>query len=490
MTTRHRFLMLGAGCALALAGPLTAATPPTPTTAKVLQPKTALTRTTAIKAVAARPALRANVAGKMLRGTELLAKLNQQVTVEGFFYDGSSPMLLDDINRVQVDMMLPPDSYVPLVGPKLQGVKSGDRIALTATLRKAGASAPAWLKREPAFLEITPQVKPIVKLRASAVLKLSPVTNLVRVEPRFRIPEIVVGTVPVAKKYAVLLIGGGDPYNNHMRYWNDLKTQYQILRDKGWPAANITVIYADGVAKDGSTPVNYSATKANVSTVFSALAAKTTSLDTVYIMVNDHGGGFLDAAISGYGPGIYGGVLDTNGDEHESISEATFNKDLNGDGDKVDVVKIDEIINLWYDKITDDEFAVQVNKVHNYALMVIQMKQCFSGGFVDDLAGPRRVVMASTKPTEFSWSHSSGQFGEWTYWYFAGITGQKPDGSGAVNANANGDGLISFAELFNFCKSRDSKPEHPTYDDNGVFPGTFGPLPAGGDGALGSTKGF
>ena len=48
------------------------------------------------------------------RGIQSPQKLNQLVTVRGFYYEGSIPMVVDDIERVQCDMMMPAETYVPL----------------------------------------------------------------------------------------------------------------------------------------------------------------------------------------------------------------------------------------------------------------------------------------------------------------------------------------------------------------------------------------
>jgi hypothetical protein len=119
--------------------------------------------------------------------------------------------------------------------------------------------------------------------------------------------------MPRQVKYAVLIAGGANPGNNHVRYWNDLSTMYGILRANGYKAADIYVLYADGTARDASMPVNYSATRANITTVFNLLAPKMSSFDKLYIMLNDHGGGLLTETINGYSPGVYGGVDDSKG---------------------------------------------------------------------------------------------------------------------------------------------------------------------------------
>ncbi len=413
-----------------------------------------------------------------VKGVQRLQLLNKSVVLEGFFYDGSVPMLIDNFQRVHLDMELPPESFILLSGPRPTGVKSGDLIKIQGTLKQPGGQDPAWMQDQLIILEPSTTAQPTMLRRATAVVQLRPL---------YRLKLEYIGPLLMVKKYAVLIIGGGSAGSNHYRYWRDLKTMYNILLARGYQAGNIYVIYASGTGRDADVPVNYSASKANIATVFNTLAGKMTSLDTLYVMINDHGGGFLAQSIGGYSPGVYGGQIDTNGDEGaENVSEAAYNRDFNGDGDRTDFLAFDETISLWGERITDDEFAVEVNKITNYSKMIFQMKQCFSGGFLKDLTGSNRIVMASCTQVQASWADTiSQQYGEFTYHFFAALTGQKPDGSGAVNADANGNGKISMVEAYNYARSHDGRPETPGYEDNGVIPHHTGNMPSGGDGTLG-----
>jgi len=418
------------------------------------------------------------------KGVQRLQLLNKSVIMEGYYYDGSVPMLIDDFQKALCDMELPSESYILLSGPRLNGVKSGDKIKVQGILKQPSGENPAWMQGELVIMETSTTAQPTILQRATA-LRLVPYRPLFRVKPGTLLRPVVMG-----KKYAVLIAGGGSPPNNHFRYWRDLKTMYNILLTHGYQAGNIYVIYASGTGRDADMPVNYSASKANIATVFDQLAGKMKSWDTLYVMINDHGGGFLAQSIAGYPPGIYGAQIDTNGDEGaENISEAAYNKDFNGDGDKNDILAFDETFSLWGDRMSDDEFAVEVDKIANYSKMIFQMKQCFSGGFVRDLLGPNRIQMASCSPVQVSWSDTiSQQYGEFTYHYFAALTGQKPDGSGTINADANGNGKISMVEAYNYAQSHDGRPETPCYDDNGAMPIHSGNMPRGGDGPLGSAS--
>ncbi|MGQ9510169.1 MAG: hypothetical protein ACUVTN_12385, partial [Thermodesulfobacteriota bacterium] len=183
-----------------------------------------------------------------VRGPQMMTFFNKQITIEGFYYDGSIPMVIDDIKRVYVDTPLPPDSYVPIVGPKPAGLKSGDKISLTGMLLKPTPQDHPSVQREPVILRIE-------RLEQLKILKPSSISF--RPFPEFRPYQ---PPVDLPDRYAVLIAGGWNPANNHIRYWNDLKTMYNILRSNGYAAQRIYVIYADGVPRDSSMPVHYSAT--------------------------------------------------------------------------------------------------------------------------------------------------------------------------------------------------------------------------------------
>lgn len=402
-----------------------------------------------------------------LRGPLLAQKLNQQHTFEGFYYDGSIPMIVDDIARVRANVILPEHAYVPITGAVPAGVKSGDHVRLTATLEKPVATH-LHLQRESAVARLaSPAAMQVVKASVSAL------GGIVKLNPG------VIGRID-ATKYAVLLAGGANAANNHMRYWNDLVRTYNLLRNKGYAAANIKVVYADGVAKSNDMPVDYSASFANLQTVFTGLGQKMTSFDSLYVMVTDHGGGFLAQASGGYGPGIYGGALDTDHDEDGPVQEATYNQDLNGNGTKTDTVTFDETINLWGATMTDDAFKGLVNSIPNYGKMMIQFNECFSGGFLRDLAGPRRVLMSAASKTQFSWSEPNGTYEELLKHYLTALEG------GDATADTNHDGKVSLLEAYEYARTKDVQPETPFYDDDGIYPPHSGAMPGGGEGAIGA----
>ena len=410
------------------------------------------------------------------RGPLGTAQLGQLVTVQGFYYDGSVPMIVDDIDRTRCDMMMPAPSYVPLAA-RVENLRNGDEVSIKGRL-VAPATAGVRFVDEPSVLSLEGDAKAdvqVVRPRGREMMKVTPNT--------FRIPNNI---FVKPTKYAVLIIGGGNEANNHIRYWNDLKTMYAILRGRGYSKSNITVIYANGTARDNSVPVDFSASKANINTVFKNLGDKMGVADDLYIMINDHGGGFLSKQVGSYSPGTYGAILDTGNSIGTAWSEKTYNLDLNYDGDKNDMVHFHNTVCLWGELMTDTEFAAALDQVKNYNTEMIQMKQCFSGGFTRALSAPKRVVMSSAAPDEVSWSNASATYGEFTYHYFTALTGKIPDGDTTANADANGDGKISMLEAWNYARTKDSQPETGWYADTATTPAT-GDMPGGGQGVLGAT---
>ena len=138
---RHLSLL----CALSTVGLFSAAQTPVPATAPPpigVQPMKALAR---------------------IRTPELLQQLNKKVTIEGYFYDGSIPMLVDDFEKIRINSLLTPDSYIPLVGHKLK-LKWGDRVKVTGILE----SGKPPLEHEQAVLRVKASSK-VEMIQATSV---------------------------------------------------------------------------------------------------------------------------------------------------------------------------------------------------------------------------------------------------------------------------------------------------------------------------------
>jgi glycosylphosphatidylinositol transamidase (GPIT) subunit GPI8 len=119
--------------------------------------------------------------------------------------------------------------------------------------------------------------------------------------------------------YALLIDGGINYTQNHIRYWNDISFMYQTLNQTyGYPRDHIIVLMSDGQSSgldrhnatkpDGtylkdSSPLNLdnstdnlidvsalSATKTNVTDTLTSFNLKTPSADNLFIFTTGHGG--------------------------------------------------------------------------------------------------------------------------------------------------------------------------------------------------------
>lgn len=258
---------------------------------------------------------------------------------------------------------------------------------------------------------------------------------------------------PAANRWAVIISGGYDQYNNHIRYWNDCAYFYQALKASGFSDDHIFVLMSDGTSAgldrhrymvdpenpndcigyydsspldldgDGDADIQYSATKANISLVFDNLKSQLGSEDILYIFTTDHGGSNVSAPYS----------------------------------------TPSSILWLWGEGINDTEFAAEVDKVTTKATICI-FEQCFSGGMIDDLEKPNRVLLSASRFWELSFamedSYSDCEYRVDEYSYYATHAMANPS-----SADANGDGTVSMEEAYLYALANDSvQSEHVSED--------------------------
>jgi hypothetical protein len=408
-----------------------------------------------------------------LKGPEWSRYVGKTVTVEGIFVRDPLPMLVIDLDIVIVNMPMPKDQYIILVGKEAEEIDpkeyGGQRLRIT------GIVTPLEY-----FENYRGENVGIEVISYEIIERLKRYFPFL--EPFKILPPKELRLLP--NHYAILFSGGYNQVNNHIRYWNDLKFMYSTLVKKyGYKNKNIVVLYADGKGLDGQIQVHYSATQTNLEKVFNLLKEKLTKGDFVFIFTTNHGGGFHKAGCQ-----IFGGQIDVNGDEPAAdiILEKDCNLDLNGDGDKTDQVSWDEVLYSWGGSIFDDSFHTLLANLE-YERMVIVMEQCFSGGLIADMTqgGSNRIIMSAAGEYEFSWAMPpSYNYDEFSYHFTCAINGADPKGI-IVNADKNGDGKISMVEAFNYARSKDTQPETPWYEDSGDGIPHSGNMPAYGEGALG-----
>lgn len=250
--------------------------------------------------------------------------------------------------------------------------------------------------------------------------------------------------------WAVIISGGVNKENNHVRYWNDCSWIYKVLRQcYGFSKDHIFPLISDGTDPaqdrnlgntydssptdldgDGVADVQYSATLSNLSSVFSTLSSNVQSGDNVLVYVIDHG----------------------------SRTNST------------------SYICLWNGQtLSPTALASMVSSIDSGAHIHFVLGQCFSGGFISALSGSNRTVVTACKENESSYSlYGSNTYDEFVYHWTNAIAGQTPDGD-VISADSNGDGFISIHEAYTYAKNTDyyytHDFEHPQYNSS---PSLFG----------------
>ena len=242
--------------------------------------------------------------------------------------------------------------------------------------------------------------------------------------------------------YAVIISGGANSQDNHIRYWNDCSAMYKALVSQyGYAKQNIYLLISDGSSLnidrnrdtqnnptlppdldsspldldgDGQNETIRPAVKNEINTVFNELSAKITANDNLFVFTTDHG---------------------------------------NKTGS----------LNLWnWELLSPSELAQQIDKVKARYISILLL-QCFSGAFIEPLSARNRVISTASSANEYSWGIPGINgyeiyFREW----LAAMLGEYPNRY-QVNADANNDGYVTMKEAFQYAKSHDSSGETPQY---------------------------
>ena len=278
------------------------------------------------------------------------------------------------------------------------------------------------------------------KLPPSIDLRPKYVKNRVTRAPlNIKVPKVS-SNATNTKSYAVILSGGANKNSNHERYWNDCSFIYQTLVNKYLiPKDNIYVIMADGTNSeadmrcvdgtyksspldldfDGSPDLKYAATKANVSNVFNELSRKLTEENHLFFFVIDHGG------------------------SHDGVSQS--------------------YINLWGREVLEDyELSTMLNKI-NAGAMNIVLGQCYSGGFIDNIAKKGRVIATASTGGQSSYACSDLLYDEFVYHWTSAVAGRTAYGV-SVFSDVDYNGHVTMDEAFTFAEKKDRANETPMYN--------------------------
>jgi len=268
--------------------------------------------------------------------------------------------------------------------------------------------------------------------------------NITRTSDRLEsnINKIQTESFPVeSNNWAVIISGGSNPESNYIRYWNDCSIIYKCLRNiHGYRRDHIIVIMSDGKSDaidrydnrtetfssspqdldgDGTDDINYSATKSNISKVFSYLGNNVSSDEQVLVYVTDHG----------------------------------------------DMQDGESFICLWNNtKISASDFANELKKINLSSRKHVVLGQCFSGGFVPPLLSASYNISVATASAGNEYSHAmaNGEYDEFLYHWVSAAASRTPDGA-VVNADLNGYDGISVEEMFRYTENNDTQDETPQY---------------------------
>jgi len=244
-------------------------------------------------------------------------------------------------------------------------------------------------------------------------------------------------------------------------------------------------------------------TKANIRRAFTQwLTARSTENDIVFIYVMAHGWG-MSTRQPYFGSLIYNVTdypdmtwLDLNGDEGNEMNEAwllnmsaffyrgfiEYGWDVNRDGDTDDWVGIDEFMalqdvtgNYTGERYWDDEVAEDLSAIQCGTMVFVWMgcrspnstEHCFSGGIIDDLSAPNRIIMTPTNETCPAWRkfdlippppmgtpdvYYPGTVYNTSFWGEQFISAL---GRNATEADINKDGKVSMKEAYDFAWEHD-----------------------------------
>jgi hypothetical protein len=156
--------------------------------------------------------------------------------------------------------------------------------------------------------------------------------------------------------------------------------------------------------------------------------------------------------------------------------------DINGDGDKTDWMAIDETMLITDGAMKDDDIATYVRALTN-GTKIVMSTTCYSGGFVDDLSGPKVITVAASREI---CEAPAGMMHEFLYDALSRY---------ASEADKDGNGRVSILEAFNYASihphvGTNTGMDRFQYDDNGDRIPHEDALPNNGDGALGAVTFF
>ncbi|MFQ5583874.1 MAG: FlgD immunoglobulin-like domain containing protein [Calditrichia bacterium] len=248
-----------------------------------------------------------------------------------------------------------------------------------------------------------------------------------------------------AKNYAVLISAGratADDAHENCEFWYDLFMIYTTLIDNGYNHDDVYVLYGDGSEFQSShscyqnpypsSIVDFPDNESYIINIFNSLSNILTDDDFLYIWWMGHG-------TKGIGP---------DGQWHFKV-----------------------LIENTGEEIWDFVLASYFDQVQHYRQRAISIMTCRSGGIINDVQGPKSIVMASSKFSESSESRilCDTYHAEFSYFEALAFSWHTPCNlCGSVNTDINQDSRISFGEAFDYTFSN-VHLSTPQMSDPGYF---------------------
>lgn len=234
--------------------------------------------------------------------------------------------------------------------------------------------------------------------------------------------EVPVRNVPVAQnQYAIILSGGINDSMNYPRYWNDCSYIYRVMTHfYNVPKDNIYVAMGDGTSRaqnydldgDGKCEINYAASIEDLETIFQDLGTKVTDSDHLFIYVIDHGG--------------------RNYAMNTSYIYLWNNEEL-----------YPNTLNSWLNNL-------------NIGSINCVFGQCFSGGFIQPLSGPNRIIATACDENEYSYSTPDFKYDSFVHAWTTGLMNvSNYAGNEVIEADIDGDSYVNMVEAFYFAYDND-----------------------------------
>jgi len=282
---------------------------------------------------------------------------------------------------------------------------------------------------------------------------------------------IPVGNTTLISKCLALIILGSDEFANASeRCYNLTSSMF----------GNYEVLYLS--TSLSLTPrANMTANRTNLQWALTSWLNSSATPDTqVWIWIFSHGVGLFHHSPLLYGDSEWwtvdsprgGGRPEMNSDEGPEITEYLINRDVDGDGVNSNTtwVGVDEGLYLFPpgggEIVWDDEFKDWLAGVR-YRRMVIYMGtcrsigasenetgSCFSGGFIDDLSAPRRIIISPTNETYYSWGDPTTGIGYFEGPFMDALTVYTQAWNDSCDS-IDSDGVTSVLEAYKYAYDHD-----------------------------------